>query len=316
MVSRMTRIELPSAWMKRREAVSEQRKAQALLFGFGDPDPLVVVSEDGRAEVDLFGPIDPWFGVDAWQLAKELRAADVDEIVMRVDSPGGFVDDAILIYNSLVDHKADVEIIVESVAASAASLLVQAGDRRVMNRAAEMMVHAPWSWAAGDAAFLRETADWLDTQTERTAELYAARSGTSVQHWVEVMQGEQWYSAAEAVDAGLADEARKPKGPPAAKAQAELDLAKASAVAYGARYEGRAAAPDPSMPADAGEISTSCGAPDAPIDPEATASGIDGDERQRAEQVAATAIADAARARALAITTTNPQMRGTIPCRD
>ncbi|GAA3781241.1 head maturation protease, ClpP-related [Micromonospora maritima] len=179
----------------------------------GDWFRIEAKADSRAAEVAIYDDIG-WEGTTARQFAHDVRALDVDEITLRLNSKGGDAWDGVAIYNALKDHPAQVTVVVDGVAASAASVIAQAGDRIVMNRGSQMMIHDASGLALGDAADMREMADVLDKVSDSLAGIYAARAGGTVAQWRATMRGTQWYTAEEAVDAGLADElagAARPK---------------------------------------------------------------------------------------------------------
>lgn len=125
---------------------------------------------------------------------------------MHINSPGGSVFDGIAILNVLRNHRGALTTVVDGIAASAASFIAQAGTTRVMARNSQMMIHDAMALCGGNAADMRETADLLDKASDNLADIYAERSGRgSAADWRAAMEKEVWYSAQEAVDAGLAD---------------------------------------------------------------------------------------------------------------
>ena len=79
------------------------------------------VNED-MAEVFVYGDIGGWMdGVDAKEFARELKALKVTEITARINSGGGSVFEGQAIYNSLVNHPARVNVVIDGIAASIAS---------------------------------------------------------------------------------------------------------------------------------------------------------------------------------------------------
>lgn len=192
----------------------------------------ILAKADRHAEVLLYDEIGGW-GVSAREFARELRDLDVDVIDLRVNSPGGSVFDGIAIMNTLRRHKARVDVTVDGLAASAASVVAMAGDHIVMNRGSELMIHEAWGFAAGDAKTMREMGDSLDKASGSIADVYASRAGGEAAVWRERMLAETWYTAEEAVLAGLADE-----WVDAPAAQNSFDLSK-----FG--YRGRQGAPAP-----------------------------------------------------------------------
>jgi len=128
-------------------------------------------------------------------------------IELHINSPGGMVYDGLTIYNALKDHPARVEAIVDGIAASSASWILQAAEHRTMNRHSELMIHDGLALTIGTAADHLETAALLDRLSDNLASIYAERAGGDTANWRAAMRAETWYTAAEAADAGLADEA-------------------------------------------------------------------------------------------------------------
>lgn len=168
-------------------------------------------ADDEPAEIRLYGEIGGWFGdISAKAFVAELDAITASEIVVSINSRGGDVFDGIAIYNALRQHPAHVTTKVDSMAASIASVVAQAGDRRVMVTASQMMIHEAWGLAIGTGDDLRETADVLDLQTDIIAGIYASRSGKDKADFAGLMAAETWMTDQETVDNGLADEMVEP----------------------------------------------------------------------------------------------------------
>lgn len=190
-------------------------------------------SADGNsATIAIYDEIGPW-GTTAATFADELAQLDVTDLEVHLNSPGGDVYDGVAIYNALAQHPADVTVIVDGIAASIASIIAQAGDVRIMQRASQMMIHMPSALCVGTAVDMRECASMLDKAGEMLAQVYSDRASGSAKSWQAAMTRETWYSAEEAVSAGLADAVR---GREAASANFDLSM-------YA--YAGRQAAPAP-----------------------------------------------------------------------
>ena len=82
-----------------------------------------------------------WLGVNAQDLTRELDAITAPSIRVEINSPGGDVFDGIAIYNALRNHPAHVTTRVDGLAASIASVIAQAGDKRLIQPAAQLMIH-------------------------------------------------------------------------------------------------------------------------------------------------------------------------------
>jgi ATP-dependent protease ClpP protease subunit len=167
---------------------------------------------DGSAELYIYDEIG-FFGLTASALVDQLRDLDTGQLTLRLNSPGGEIFDGIAIYQALKSHRAKVTVQVDSIAASIASVIAMAGDEVVMGPFAQMMIHDGLGMVVGNAADMRDMADLLDRQSDNIAAIYQARAGGQARSWRNRMRAETWYSAQEAVDAGLADKVAKPSKP-------------------------------------------------------------------------------------------------------
>lgn len=202
--------------------------------------------EPKAAEIYVYGNIgDRWNedGVVASEMVREIAALDVDRIDLRINSYGGSVTDGMAILNALKRHKAAVHVHIDGVAISCASYIAMAGDTVTMAANAQMMVHAPWGYAVGNAEQLRDQAEILDRYARAMAGAYADKSGMSAEDALALLTDgvDHWYSAEEAVEAGLADAVGEEVAVAAALA-GSFDLARFRAAAPGTA-PGTSAAP-------------------------------------------------------------------------
>lgn len=135
---------------------------------------------------------------------KALSQAEGD-IVVRLNSGGGFATDGAAIHAALKSYPGNVTVRIEGVAASAASLIAMAGDVVVMTEGAMLMIHDPSGVTIGPADDHRRTAGTLDKLALNYAEVYATRSGMPVEDVRALMLAETWMTAGEAVEMGFAD---------------------------------------------------------------------------------------------------------------
>lgn len=173
------------------------------------------VADEDTTEVAIYEAIGGWWGMAASDFVAEISKITTGNIRVRINSPGGSVFDSIAIYNALVMHPANITTQVDSLAASGASIIAMSGDRIVMGVGSQMMIHDAMGVEYGNAAVMRDMADFLDKQSQNIAEIYehASRNEMSSDEWRALMLAETWMTAKEAVDAGLADEVyTKPKG--------------------------------------------------------------------------------------------------------
>jgi len=164
--------------------------------------------DDAIATIRIFGPIDSWggfWGVSAKDVSEALDGlpATVTGINVRLNSPGGEVFEALAILNLLRAHKATITAVVDGLAASAASVIAAAADETVMSPGTQLMIHSPLSFDYGNATELRKTAEVLDSIEASLIEIYQAKAGDH--DWTALLADETWFTAAQAVELGLAD---------------------------------------------------------------------------------------------------------------
>jgi ATP-dependent protease ClpP protease subunit len=163
------------------------------------------MSSATSADVYLYDVIGGWFGMTADDFVRDVASLDVDQLVLHLNSPGGDAAEGVTIANVLRAHRARVVVRVDGLAASAASVIAMAGDEIVMGIGSQMMIHDAWGFAVGNAAEMAAAQRMLDSTSDALAATFAARTGGSTAEWRDVMRAETWYTAEEAVAAGLAD---------------------------------------------------------------------------------------------------------------
>ena len=183
---------------------------------------IVNATDDKPAEIFIYDEIGFW-GTTAADFVKELNDLDADEIVLRLASKGGDVFDGIAIYNALRTHPASIRAQVDSMAASIASVIAQAGDHRVMLTGSQMMIHEASGLAWGTATEMRDYADILDKQSGIISEIYAERSGRTAKHFRAMMRTATWMDAEETLEEALTDEVLKPERKEATVDDEEID---------------------------------------------------------------------------------------------
>jgi len=162
--------------------------------------------------LQLYGDV----GIDvlAADVARALEQAGGRDVTINLFSYGGDAGEGLAIHDILARYQGKKTVVIDGVAASAGSMVAMAGDRVVMPDNALMMIHNCWSMAAGDAESLRTSASLLDTYSASYRQTYARKSGaseTQIDQWMAAGAGAgTWFTAAAAVEAGLADEVAAP----------------------------------------------------------------------------------------------------------
>lgn len=158
-----------------------------------------------EAELLLYDEIGG-FGTYAEDFLIELKAVTAPKLRVKVNSPGGSVFEGVALANALRSHPAEVTVQVDGIAASIASVIAMAADRVVVQPQAMLMVHDASGVCLGNAQDMQDMAALLDKISDNIADAYVAKAGGTRDEWRQVMRGERWFTAEEAVEAGLADE--------------------------------------------------------------------------------------------------------------
>ena len=168
-------------------------------------------SNDGDTETSklyLNGPIadETWWGdeitPEQFRLELEAHAGDIE---VWINSPGGDVFAAAQIYDMLMEHKGHVKVMIDSLAASAASVIALAGTEVLISPPGMIMIHNPATGAWGDHTEMQKAIDVLNEVKESIINAYQLKTGMSRQKLARLMDDETWMNARKAVELGFAD---------------------------------------------------------------------------------------------------------------
>ena len=178
---------------------------------------------DGEnAELTLYGdiyselPRDWWTGevIEGQYITPEGFLEDLESIknakniTVKLNSCGGDLYTGIAIHNALKTLKANINVVVEGIAASAASIIMCAGDKVSVHVGSLIMIH-------GVGAFFCDflMLDDLDKQIRAfeaaenaIASIYAEKTGKDIEELRSMMKQETWMTGKQAIDLGFADE--------------------------------------------------------------------------------------------------------------
>lgn len=205
--------------MKRKNAL--QYPASAAL----KPCFRASVTPAGEFELLVYEEI----GEDWWSgggiTVKTVRAAldsagAYSRISVRINSPGGNAFEGIAIGNALKATGKPIDVAIDGIAASAASIVAMCGTTITMAHNAMMMIHNAWSICAGDARDMNKMADTLDKISTSIAQTYVDKTGKPMAEVTALMDAETWMSAEECVAGGFATAiAEEPNEPALAMAR-------------------------------------------------------------------------------------------------
>lgn len=247
--------------LKKMPEIKLQSKPSSLSFGvsremrakFNAQSKLVSMKEKekekdpARYEIEILDNIgmDYWTGegTTAKSIKDHLKEANGKDVLVYVNSPGGDAFEGVAIYNLLREYKGEVTMRILGMAASAASVIVMAGDKIEIGDGANIMIHSAWGVVVGNRNDMREFADMLDKLDESIAAVYAQRTGRKTDELLQMMADETWMFGQEAIDEKFADSMIKSSSKASLSA---LPVVRASSAAI---RESRSTAPQMSVAA-------------------------------------------------------------------
>lgn len=162
---------------------------------------------EGKPQVLAIDDEIGFWGTQAKDFRAALDAVTSDELQVEINSPGGDVFAGLGMFNMLRSFAAGgkkVTTRVTGVAASIASVIYLAGDKREMPKNAFAMVHSASTGVWGKAEDLRETADTLDKIDASLQKVYVDRMGVSEEKAAEILAKDTWLTADECLELGFA----------------------------------------------------------------------------------------------------------------
>ena len=169
---------------------------------------------NNEGELSIYGEIANslgWFSDGTEITPKGFKAeldalGDISTLNVYVNSPGGDVFAGQAIYSVLKRNKATVNMYIDGLAASIASVIAMAGDTIHMPSNAMMMIHKPMSGAWGNSIEMRKTADALDKIELSMQETYLSKATDMKQEELSaLLVAETWLTAQECLDYGFCD---------------------------------------------------------------------------------------------------------------
>lgn len=231
----------------------------------------------GVVERETYVDDDSWWGghwEEAETSANHFRDVleahpDVTQINVYIDSPGGYVNEGVTIYNQLRRHPAHKTVYVDGFACSIASVIAMAGDEVIMGPNTMMMIHNVATETYGNADQLRKTADTLDVMNDASRQAYLDKAGDKLpeDELEQMMNEETWLTAAQCVDLGLADRISRRDGVSEPDTATVLAGASQRLAQQMAQYRGMRQALKEMMSCTAVPQPSAHGEPDVPPEP-------------------------------------------------
>ena len=187
----------------------------------------IAVLDDNSAEINMYGevymeaPRDYWTGeriagsyIAADEFLEDLDTIkDKENITIHINSIGGDLYAGLAIYNRLKMLNSTVTTVNDALAASAGSLIFQAGNIRKMNAGSNLMAHGVSGFLFGfyNTEDLKMIMNQFKAQNKAVVNVYAEAMGVSYAEAESLVRGETWLTGEEAVNKGLADEVIEPE---------------------------------------------------------------------------------------------------------
>lgn len=167
-----------------------------------------VRNEGEKCTLLLDGEIsdETWFGDEVTPaiFREELHAAEGD-VVLWINSPGGDCFAAAQIYNMLMDYPGKVNVRIDGLAASAASVIAMAGTTVEISPVGMILVHNPMTISIGDVQEMERAIALLAEVKESIINAYEIKTGQPRAKISRFMDAETWMNAKKAVELGFAD---------------------------------------------------------------------------------------------------------------
>jgi len=170
----------------------------------------VEIRIDGDIVDELTAEMYDWFGDQHAPSPSGFRQILKDnegkEIKVSINSYGGDVFAAAAIYTALSNYRENTTVYIESIAASAASVIAMAGKKVVMSPVASLMIHNPSTYASGDHTEMEATLNALTTIKETIITAYENKTNLPRDEISKLMDEESWFDAYKAKELGFIDE--------------------------------------------------------------------------------------------------------------
>ena len=127
-------------------------------------------------------------------------------IDLWLNSPGGDCVAASRIYTMLMNYPDDVNVKIDGIAASAASVIAMAGTKVSMAPTAMIMIHNPLTIVGGQKEDLDQAAQMLAETKESIINVYELKTNLPREKISAMMDDETWMNVNKAIELGFADD--------------------------------------------------------------------------------------------------------------
>jgi ATP-dependent Clp endopeptidase proteolytic subunit ClpP len=181
-----------------------------------------------ETDILMYGSIGEWGRVraeDVYKAISDAKAKGYVKVNLKINSPGGSIFEGIAILSQMNDKDIVIHACVEGIAASMASVILQGARKRSMVRGGRLMIHEGSGGVYGNTTDIRNYADLLESLNKTMADIYAKSTKKDAKWILENWMADgkdTWFTAEQALKAGLIDEIVDDKVKPMPKEEASL----------------------------------------------------------------------------------------------
>ena len=147
-----------------------------------------------------------WFGDDVTpEIFRDELNSGTGNVTVWINSPGGDCFAAAQIYNMLMEYRGNVDVRIDGIAASAASVIAMAGNTVSISPVGMMMIHNPATISIGDEQEMKRAIDRLSEIKESIINAYELKTGLPRKQLSNLMNAESWFNAKKAKELGFVD---------------------------------------------------------------------------------------------------------------
>lgn len=177
-----------------------------------------IISNDYKEVYDWFG----YDNVAPKDVSKTLKEANDQDIVLEINSPGGYISAGSEIYTVLREYSGNITAKIVGQACSAASWIALAANKVIMSPTAQMMIHRASTDVSGNIDDLSSAANAVNEMDKAYVDLYSKKTGKTPEEIYQMMAKTTWMNAKTAVENGFADEIMFENEPAVVNADGDL----------------------------------------------------------------------------------------------
>lgn len=177
-----------------------------------------IVNNDDKEVYDWFG----YDNVSPKDISKILKEANDQDVVLEINSPGGYISAGSEIYTILREYSGNITAKIVGQACSAASWIALAANKVIMSPTAQMMIHRASTDVSGNIDDLSSAVNAVNEMDKAYVDLYSKKTGKTPEEIYQMMAKTTWMNAKTAVENGFADEIMFENEPAVVNADGDL----------------------------------------------------------------------------------------------